>query len=81
MANWQVQEAKAELSALIHASQGAPQIITRHNDPVAVVLSYSHYQALRAQVARPQMFSFLQSWPELEIPPRDRADFGRNVDL
>ena len=81
MAEWHVQQAKAELSALIQASHQTPQIITRHGDPVAVVLSYSQYQALRAQAARPQLFSFLKSWPELQTPPRDPAEFGRNVDL
>lgn len=81
MGDWQVQEAKAELSALIHASQEAPQTITRHGEPVAVVLSYSQYQALRAQVARPHLFSFMQSWPELQTPARDGADYGRNADL
>jgi prevent-host-death family protein len=79
---WQVQEAKAELSALIKAAQELPQIITRHGEPVAVVLSYVKYDRLRRnEAARQPLFSFLRSWPEFEIPERDHADFERDLKL
>jgi antitoxin Phd len=81
MATWQIQQAKAELSAVISASQGAPQIITRHGEPVAVVLSYEHYREMRLKQGRPTLYSFLRSWPEFEVPERDEADFGRDVEL
>ena len=78
---WQVQEAKAELSALIKAAQEAPQVITRHGEPVAVVVSYAKYDRLQRQEGRQSLFSFFRSWPELEIPERDQADFERDVSL
>lgn len=81
MGDWQVQEAKAELSALISESQREPQIITRHGEPVAVVISYSQFQSLKAQQARPTLFAFLRTWPEMEIPERDNADFGRSIEI
>jgi prevent-host-death family protein len=79
---WQVQEAKAELSALIKAAQEAPQVITRHGEPVAVVLSYSEYDRLyRGENDSQSLFSFLRSWPEFEVPERDRSDFERTITL
>ncbi len=80
-AEWQVQEAKAELSAVIKAAQKEPQVITRHGKPVAVVLSYEQYDSLRQLKARPRLFDFLRTWPEFEIPERDQTDFGRDVIL
>jgi prevent-host-death family protein len=76
---WQVQEAKAELSALIKAAQAGPQIITRHGTAVAVLLSYTEYQQLQGRNERPSLLDFFRTWPELEVPQRDRSDFGRTV--
>ncbi|MBV9270339.1 MAG: type II toxin-antitoxin system Phd/YefM family antitoxin [Candidatus Eremiobacteraeota bacterium] len=81
MAKWQVQRAKAEFSALIHAAEGTPQIITRHGDPVAVVLSYTEYETLQERGRRPRLAEFLKSWPDFSIPPRDTADYGRDVEI
>lgn len=81
MSEWQVQEAKAELSALIQAAQTAPQIITRHGQPVAVVLSYAQYDLVRQREGRESLFSFLRGWPDFEVPARDRTDYGRDVTL
>ena len=57
-AAWQLQEAKKRLSALIDAVEaGRDQIVTRHGNPVAVVVPYAAW--LRAQEARlgtPQTF-------------------------
>ncbi|HVA34309.1 MAG TPA: type II toxin-antitoxin system Phd/YefM family antitoxin [Candidatus Baltobacteraceae bacterium] len=81
MVDWQVQEAKAELSAVIKAAQSEPQVITRHGEPVAVVVSYTHYEVLRLKEGRQPLVSFLQSWPDFEIPARDESDHGRNITL
>lgn len=79
---WQIQEAKAEFTALIKAAQGAPQLITRHGEPVAVVLSCPQYELLRQKEApRQSLFSLLRGWPEFEIPERDHSDSGRDVNL
>lgn len=79
--DWQVQEAKAELSAVIQAAQRAPQVITRRGEPVAVMLSIAKYKELSASENRPTLFDFLRTWPEVEIPERDKYDFGRDVTL
>jgi prevent-host-death family protein len=81
---WQVQEAKAEFSALIHAAEDdGPQTITRNGKAVAVVLSQSTFdrliQAKRAR--RGTLLEFFAAWPALDIPARDRDDVGREVDL
>jgi prevent-host-death family protein len=78
---WQVQEAKAELSALLKAAQESPQIITRHGEPVAVVLSHDEYDKLRRRQNSRPLLSLLRSWPEFEIPERDRSDIGRDIPL
>lgn len=50
-ASWQLQEAKNRLSALIDAvEEGRDQIVTRHGEPVAVVVPYATW--LRTQEAR-----------------------------
>ena len=45
---WQVQEAKQKLSQLLQASVNeGPQIISRHGQELAVVLSMKDYSQLR----------------------------------
>jgi prevent-host-death family protein len=65
---WQVEEAGAELSAVIEAAKIAPQIITRYGTPVAVVLSCAEYDRLRRRDEREPLISFFRSWPDFEIP-------------
>jgi prevent-host-death family protein len=82
--NWQLQGAKAELSALIRAAEAeGPQTITRNGKPVAIVLSHTDYERIsrREQARRGSLVDFLSSWPQLEIPHRDREDTGRTIDL
>ena len=43
---WQLQEAKAKFSALINASQKHPQVVTRHGEIVAYVVSADIYEGL-----------------------------------
>jgi prevent-host-death family protein len=48
MAQWQLQEAKQQLSRVVDlAVQEGPQTITRHGHEVAVVVSIEEYQRLR----------------------------------
>lgn len=81
MRQWQVQEAKAELSAVINAAQTSPQVITRHGEPLAVVLSYVQFEDLQRREGRPPLFSFLRTWPGFAAPERDATDYGRDVNL
>lgn len=45
---WQLQKAKAQLSALVWAAQSMPQIITRHGRPRVAMVSYPLFRAMIA---------------------------------
>jgi prevent-host-death family protein len=68
---WQVQEAKAEFSALVAAAQSQPQIITRHGAPYAVVLSIAAYDDLNHKHERRPLLSLLRDLPKFDVPERD----------
>jgi antitoxin Phd len=45
---WQIQEAKNKLSEVIaRAQKQGPQLITRHGEKTAVVVSFAEYEKLR----------------------------------
>lgn len=46
---WPLNDAKTHLSAVIDQAQDAPQLITRHGKPVAVVLSVEAFDALSSE--------------------------------
>jgi prevent-host-death family protein len=46
MQSWQLQDAKARMSELVKRAQQAPQGITVHGKPVAVVLSQATFESL-----------------------------------
>jgi prevent-host-death family protein len=79
--DWQIQEAKGKFSALINEAQTAPQTITRHGEPVAVVLSASEYERLSRRKGQ-TFLDLLRSAPlgDLELE-RDRSAGDREVDL
>lgn len=65
MAHWQLQEAKQKLSEVVkRAADEGPQVVTRHGEDVAVVLSIHDYRQL-AQ-ARPSFKEFLRTGPSFE---------------
>ena len=43
---WQLQEAKNRFSEVVRRAQTAPQFITVHGEPSAVVISFREYQEL-----------------------------------
>jgi prevent-host-death family protein len=72
---WQLQEAKNKLSELVsEAENEGPQIITRHGEQVAVVLSIDEYSRLTKP--KTDLVEFFQSSPlakvELDLH-RDRS--------
>jgi prevent-host-death family protein len=80
---WQLQEAKSKLSELVNkALQEGPQIITRHGDEVAVVMSYEDFNRLRKPET--SLVEFLRSSPlagfEIDLE-RDRSSFRPDVEL
>ena len=63
---WQLQEAKNKLSELVNeAEKQGPQIITRHGEQVAVVLSYEDYS--RLVKPKTDLLEFFQSSPLARI--------------
>ena len=79
-ASWPLHDAKNRLSTVIDAArQDGAQVVTRHNQPVAVVLSVEEYGRLKALDDR-AMPSFTEqllalpqddeAFPPAEIAPR-----------
>ena len=82
MANWQVQEAKSQLSKLIELSKTeGPQTITKHGKPEVVVLSVKDYEASKHD--KPGLIEFLLSeGPTFDDLDIERSkDTGREIDL
>lgn len=71
MKTWQVQEAKQQLSRLVRAAEtGEPQFISRHGEPVVVVLDIGSYHSAGEG---PSFKDWLLNGPkidDLEIPER-----------
>jgi len=69
---WQIQEAKSHFSEMIKQTAFAPQPITMHGKPVAVVISIAKYK----QLTKPKrkLIDILRSAPVsldcLELPER-----------
>jgi len=78
---WQLQKAKAEFSRLIDRSiKDGPQVVTRHGEPTAVVLSVAEYERLKKR--KPDFKEFLRSAPALhELDLTRNKDIGRKIDL
>lgn len=63
MTAWQTVEAKQKFSELVEAAtHDGPQMVMRHAEPVAVVMSVQDYRALKTQ-ANDAFASFLLSSP------------------
>jgi prevent-host-death family protein len=63
---WQLQEAKQRFSELIRSVEAdGPQVVTRHGEEVAVVISIAEYRHLRHE--RENFKAFLQSAPDLDL--------------
>jgi prevent-host-death family protein len=81
-AHWQLQEAKAMLSALVKAAAEEPQIITVRGEETAVLLSMEEYRKLSPK--KQSIVEFFQNSPwadvELELPERLPEEM-REIDL
>jgi prevent-host-death family protein len=81
MMHWQLQEAKQRFSEIVRqAHDDGPQVVTRHGEEVAVVVSIEEYRRLTG--SKPDFKDFLRSAPDLSAldirRPEDRA---RTVEL
>jgi len=83
MKSWQLQTAKAKFSEVVkQAAEGAPQEITLHGQPVAVLISSDLYERLSG--SRDSLVDFMRRSPlagyEDIAFPRDRS-LSRKVKL
>jgi len=63
---WQLQEAKQRFSELIRSVEAdGPQVVTRHGEDVAVVISIAEYRHLCHEGEN--FKAFLQSAPDLDL--------------
>jgi len=78
-----VQEAKGKFSAVLSRAQSAgPQRITKHGQPIAVILSQRDYERL----TRPGGASIVEFFAKsplshVDFAERDNNDVGRDVEL
>lgn len=83
MSVWQLQEAKQRFSEVVReASEGEPQIVTRHGREVAAIIDIETFR--RIQGGGRSFKEFLESFPvgdELELPPRDVPDRATPFEL
>lgn len=74
MTTWQLQTAKQRFSEVVRAAEtGEPQFITRHGEPVAVVVDIMDYRAAHPAAPEVSFAEFLLSGPtfdDLELPER-----------
>lgn len=69
---WQVQAAKQRFSEVVRAAEaGAPQVITRHGQEVAVVIDIETYRRLVGD--RPDFGAFLLDGPDFDALDLDRS--------
>jgi prevent-host-death family protein len=62
MAQWQTADAKQKFSKLVEAAEtDGPQVIMRHKDPVAVVLSADAYRTLVREADAKFAFALMNS--------------------
>jgi prevent-host-death family protein len=63
---WQLQEAKQRFSELLrHARAHGPQVVTKHGEEVAVVVSIEDYRRLTEEL--PSFKEFLLAAPDLDL--------------
>jgi hypothetical protein len=72
-----IAQSRQQLSALIAAAQLQPQVITKHNKPVAVLVSADYFARSEAAIT-PPADSFYSQVLQLreDVPPQDDAGLG-----
>lgn len=72
-----IAQSRQQLSALIAAAQQQPQVITKHNKPVAVLVSADYFARSEA-VITPPADSFYSQVLQLReaFPPQDDTGLG-----
>jgi prevent-host-death family protein len=69
---WQLQEAKQRFSEVVrHARADGPQVVTKHGEEVAVVVSIEEFRRLTDEL--PSFKEFLRAAPDLDALDLDRS--------
>jgi prevent-host-death family protein len=78
---WQLQEAKQRFSELVrHARAHGPQVVTKHGEEVAVVVSIEEYRRLTDDL--PSFKDLLLAAPDLEaLDLRRSRELARVVEM
>ena len=75
---WQIQEAKERFSELINRTlKDGPQTITRHGEPVAVIVAAEEYRRMRSR--RRSLKALLARAPLQGVEIRRSRDSGRTL--
>lgn len=79
--SWQLQEAKQKFSELVRRTlEEGPQVVTKHGEEVAVVVSIEEYRRLTDKL--PSFKQFLLAAPDLDALEIDRSrERARVVEL
>jgi prevent-host-death family protein len=77
---WQIQEAKQRFSEVIRLTEAdGPQIVTRHGQEIAVIISITEYRHLRGPDT--EFKDYLRSGPDLDDLDLSRPGDGpREID-
>jgi antitoxin Phd len=79
---WQLQEAKNRFSEVVdEAIRSGPQVITRHGEETAVVMSFEEWTRLSRR--RGRLIDVLRRAPKIPggLEVRRSSDTGRDVEL
>jgi prevent-host-death family protein len=79
---WQVQEAKQRFSEVLRAAQGGePQVVTRHDEEIAVVVDIAEYRRLRGESMSLMEYLRVEPHTDVDLEIERRRDAPRDVDL
>ena len=80
MKRWAVQDAKNQLSQVIElARTSGPQTITKHGEPVAVLLAFDEYR--KTQLPKETPLEFFSRLRGLKLDLERRKDMPRKITL
>ena len=78
---WQIQDAKNKLSEVIaRALKQGPQLITKHGEKTAIVISYAEYENLRKSQGKLSEFFSASPLAGIELT-RDKSLARKGIEL
>lgn len=78
MTSWQVQEAKQRFSEVLRKTlDEGPQTVTRHGQPIAVIVDFSEYRRITGD----DLKAFLLAGPQVDLEVERDRSLMRDVEL